>query len=199
MHGRQIDHEAAVADGLARGAVAATADGDEQVIGPGKLDGPDHVGRATALGDQRRTAVDHSVPDLAGPVVAVLARQEQGAPQAGLEILHRRPGQDGFTASKARGRQVTRNGRRCGSRERPGQRNATGGGTEEGTDEETALHGVHLRDQMQSRRYHAKRRSYQQRSTSSVPVMARTPVLVRLRLPHFSSSTWASWGSAVSV
>jgi len=40
---------------------------------------------------------------------------------------------------------------------------------------------------------------YQQYSTSPSPVIERTPVLVRPRVPHLASSIWAPSGSAVSV
>ena len=75
IHGRQVDHEAAITHGVASHAVAAPADRHEQVVGTRKIDGSDHVRYACAAGNQRRALVDHCVVDLAGLIVAFVARK----------------------------------------------------------------------------------------------------------------------------
>ena len=62
-HGREVDHQPAVADRLAGEAVAAAAHGDEQVVGAGEVHRARDVGRAGAARDDRGTAVEHAVPD----------------------------------------------------------------------------------------------------------------------------------------
>ncbi len=81
FHRRQVDHEPALADGIARDVVAAAAHGQEQIVVPRKAHRQRDVGRAGTAGDQRRAAIDHGVPDGAGLVVARCARREQSAEQ----------------------------------------------------------------------------------------------------------------------
>jgi hypothetical protein len=57
-------------------------------VGAGEVNRVDHVGDASAAGDERRPLVDIGIPDLAGRIVARIAGTEQWAPQAGLEALH---------------------------------------------------------------------------------------------------------------
>ena len=73
---RSIDQRA-VADRQARDVVAAAADRDGQALRPSQRDGRDHLVRRLDAGDDRRTVVDHAVPDLAGLVVAGVVRSEQ--------------------------------------------------------------------------------------------------------------------------
>lgn len=72
----QVDHQAAVAHGVAGRAVAAATHGDLQIVRAGEVDGVDHVRDAGAADDQAGPPVDHAVPDLAGVVVAVVARAD---------------------------------------------------------------------------------------------------------------------------
>ena len=69
-HRRQVDDQAAVADGVARHVVPAAAHGDRQtVLAPEGHGGP-NVGDPDALHDEPRALVHHAVPHRAGLVVA---------------------------------------------------------------------------------------------------------------------------------
>ena len=54
LHRREVDHQAAVADGVAGDVVTAPADGHQQMVGPREIDRPDHVGGTGAPRDQQR-------------------------------------------------------------------------------------------------------------------------------------------------
>jgi len=85
-HGRQVDDDSAVADRGAGDVVAATADGDRQAVPAAELDrGGDVVG-VGAPRDDRRPPHDHAVPDAPRRVVALIARCDDGAGQAGGEV-----------------------------------------------------------------------------------------------------------------
>jgi len=68
--------------------VPTPADGYQQVVGAGKMDGLDHVGHASTADNQGGPFVNHGIPDSTGFLVALIARTEQWATQAGLESLH---------------------------------------------------------------------------------------------------------------
>ncbi len=70
---RQIDHQAAIADGVAGNVVAAAAHGDEKSVFPGKIHGGDDVGGADATHDQAGPPVDHGIPDAACVIVGGVA------------------------------------------------------------------------------------------------------------------------------
>src|SRR5687768_655874 len=70
LHGGQVDHQAVIAYGVARHAVATAADGHPQVALTSNSDGRDHVPDSRTPHDQRRSLVDHSIEDLAGILVA---------------------------------------------------------------------------------------------------------------------------------
>ena len=74
LHQRQVDHQAVIADGIARDVVPAPSDRDEQTILAPELDGLDDIFRRRAAGDKRGPAVNSGVPDLANLVVARVAR-----------------------------------------------------------------------------------------------------------------------------
>ena len=96
-HGRQVDHDAAVAGREPGVAVAAAADGDQQVLLPGEADGRDHVLDAGAAGHQRRVAVGGGVPDRPGPVVARVAGEHHPAPEPFAEGGERPAARHGAT------------------------------------------------------------------------------------------------------
>ena len=72
----QVDHQAAVGDRAAGDVVAAAADGDLEARLPCEAHRGGDVGRAAAAGDDRRPAIDQTVLDPAGGVVAVVAGRE---------------------------------------------------------------------------------------------------------------------------
>src|SRR5205823_6639627 len=68
-HRRQVDHQAALGDGLAGDVVAAAPDRHLAAGLPPETDGVDDVGRRGAAGDDRGVLVDHAVVDATGVVV----------------------------------------------------------------------------------------------------------------------------------
>ena len=89
LEAAQVDHQAAVAHGVAGRAVAAAAHRDPEIVLSSEVDGVDHVRDAAALHDHGRPAVDHAVPDLAGVVVAVVARADHRSANVLPQPLHR--------------------------------------------------------------------------------------------------------------
>ena len=77
VHPRKIDHHAALADGIARDVVAPAANREHQPVLAREVHRAHHVRRPGAACDERRTAVDHAVPDRAGLVVTGVAFAEQ--------------------------------------------------------------------------------------------------------------------------
>src|ERR671937_912310 len=69
LHRRQVDHQAAVGDRLARDVVTAAADRDLGALVAAEVDGVDHVRRGQAAGDQGGALVDQPVVDVARLVV----------------------------------------------------------------------------------------------------------------------------------
>jgi len=80
LHGREVQHQPAVAHRLARDAVPAAADGERQVVGAGKLDPSHHVGHARTSDDQGGATVHHAVEDRPSGVVAVVLGTYRLAP-----------------------------------------------------------------------------------------------------------------------
>jgi hypothetical protein len=76
--------------------VLAAADGDDELLGARELDRAHDVGDAGAAHDQRRAAVDRSVPDRARGVVAVIAGADHLAAHAFGELGDRSVGQHGL-------------------------------------------------------------------------------------------------------
>ena len=87
LHQREVDHEAVVADGIARDVVSASSDRDEQVVLARELDGLDDIFGRRAAGDQRGPAIDHGVPDLAHLVVARVAGKKHVPPEVRFELV----------------------------------------------------------------------------------------------------------------
>src|SRR5262245_29897468 len=87
-HERQVDHDAVVAEGVTRDGVPSAPHGGEQIVLAGEADGGDHVGDTATPGDQRRSAVDVPVPDLANVVVLRVTGSNQVAEEVGLERVH---------------------------------------------------------------------------------------------------------------
>ena len=83
LHQLQIDEHAAVADGVAREAVASATHGDWQARITCEGERRDDVGRAGAAGNRGWTPIDHPVPDLAHCVVTRVGCRENGAAHRG--------------------------------------------------------------------------------------------------------------------
>jgi hypothetical protein len=69
IHLRQVEHEAAVSNGLTGPAVTAAANGEQYTVIARELDGRADVIGARALRNQRRPPVVHAIPDCACAVV----------------------------------------------------------------------------------------------------------------------------------
>jgi len=88
-HAGQIDHQAPLAHGVARGVVAAAPYRDQNVVGARKAHRRYDIGDPCASGDQRRSPVDHAVVHVADSLVARVSRLYQLAAHARPEILNR--------------------------------------------------------------------------------------------------------------
>ncbi len=73
LHGREIEHQPAVADGIPADIVAAALDRGEQPMLGGKADRAGDIGGGPAAHDEARPAVDHGVPDGPRLVIAGIA------------------------------------------------------------------------------------------------------------------------------
>ena len=82
-HRRQIDHHAALGDGLAGDVVPAPASRDLEPVGTGEAHRVRDVGRVGAPGDQRRPLVDETVVDGPRLVVAGIIGPERPLPRTG--------------------------------------------------------------------------------------------------------------------
>ncbi len=83
----EVDHDPVVAGGEAGDAVAAAADGDDELLLAGEAERSDDVVSAGRLHDQRRPPVDRAVPDRARRVVAGVVRADHFA----RECVRQRP------------------------------------------------------------------------------------------------------------
>src|SRR5215471_2451957 len=81
-HGRQIDHESAIARRVPRKAVSAAADCKQQLAFARKSHGAHDVRSVGAASDQSRVLVDHSVPDPACWLIAFVPRGQQRSAEA---------------------------------------------------------------------------------------------------------------------
>src|SRR5260370_18158274 len=91
IHGRQIDHETAVARRIAREAVSTAAHGEKEFALARERYSAHDVSGVGATRDEGGVLVDHSVPNTARHVIPFLARREQSTPQARPQVLYRPP------------------------------------------------------------------------------------------------------------
>ena len=77
--GDEVNHEAVVAERVTGHSVPATADRGGQLAIAGEPHRRDHIGHARTTGDERRAAIDPSVPDRSGLVVRRVIRRQQFA------------------------------------------------------------------------------------------------------------------------
>jgi hypothetical protein len=78
-HRGQVDHEAAVADGVAGHVVAAAADGDLEAALAAEAHGRLHVGGAVAAGHEGRPPINQPVVNTPGVLVRHIRRRQDGA------------------------------------------------------------------------------------------------------------------------
>ena len=90
FHRREVQHHAALADGVAGDVVPAAAHGQRCARLTREIDRGHHICGTGAAHDHARTPVDHRVPDAAGGVIAFLAGNQHGTPHPPLELLDHR-------------------------------------------------------------------------------------------------------------
>ena len=100
FHRRQVDQEAAVAHRGAGDVVAAAAHGEQQICRARTL--PRARRRRRRSAHDRRTPVDHRVPDRAGGVVTLLSGQGRNSAQLAFEGNKPFPGVSSLVASSVR-------------------------------------------------------------------------------------------------
>jgi hypothetical protein len=86
-HGREIDHEPAVAHAVARRIVTASAHGDLEVGPPCVVEGRRDVGGGPATNDHGRPAIDESVEAAACSVVLAVLREHDGPGKRLAELV----------------------------------------------------------------------------------------------------------------
>jgi hypothetical protein len=82
VHARQIDHQTAVAHRLTGDVVTAATHGDQQILLTAEVNRSYDIGNPSTPDNQRRSVVDHPVPDHASAVVALVVRTEHIATDA---------------------------------------------------------------------------------------------------------------------
>jgi hypothetical protein len=87
-HWREINENAAIAQGMTRNRMAASAHRNLQISIAGKSQHGEDIGCAGATGDQRRTSADCTIPDRADLLIALVERAEQWSAEARSELLH---------------------------------------------------------------------------------------------------------------
>ena len=86
-HQRHVEHQPAVADGQSGDVVAAALDRQRQAVLARGVDARDDVGDAETPDDQRRTPIDHRVPDRARLVELRLAGLQDRPPDLRLQFV----------------------------------------------------------------------------------------------------------------
>ncbi len=86
-HERHVEHEPAVAHGKSCDVVSTAFDGQRQAVLARNVDTRHDVGHSETPDDQRRTPIDHCVPDRTRLVVGRLAWPQQGAPDPALQVV----------------------------------------------------------------------------------------------------------------
>jgi hypothetical protein len=86
LHRREVDHQPAVQDGVARHAVASATHRDGKTLVTRETQGGQHVRRPGAASDENRTPVDGGVPYPPRGVVPGVARLEQFAPEGPAKV-----------------------------------------------------------------------------------------------------------------
>src|SRR5262249_36526384 len=91
LHRRKVDYQPPIADRMPGDAVTTGPDRDQQIALTCEAHRRHHVGYARAAGDAGRMAVNRTVPDPAGSVVAGAGRQQQLSAEQSAELVeHRR-------------------------------------------------------------------------------------------------------------
>ena len=86
-HERHVEHQPALAHGQSGDVVSAAFDRQRNAVLTRGVDARDDVGHAEAPDDQRRTPIDHRVPDRARLVESRIAGPQEGPPDPPLEVV----------------------------------------------------------------------------------------------------------------
>lgn len=84
-HTGEVDHETAVAGAEAGDVVAAASHGEEKAVFAGEAHGGPCVRGVLAPRDERRSPIDHAVPDVPPILVVGIPRPDQSAVERPLE------------------------------------------------------------------------------------------------------------------
>jgi hypothetical protein len=82
----EIDDQAIVADSQTSGVMAPASNRNPQIMLPAEMNGGNHVGHVSALGDQTRFAANHGVIDFALLLVARVGGLDQITPELTFEF-----------------------------------------------------------------------------------------------------------------
>ena len=94
FHLGQVDDHSAVRGREPRQAVSTTPNGKLEILTVGELHGSDDVGDTGAADDERRTPIDHPIPDGARLVVARVGGRDDLTSGALAKFLDRRVAED---------------------------------------------------------------------------------------------------------
>src|SRR5581483_1442325 len=89
LDARQIDHQAVVTHSQAAGVVSPAPNRNPQTLFTAEVNGSNHVGDVSALGDQTRFAADHGVINFARFLVTRIVRFDQLSAQLSFELIKR--------------------------------------------------------------------------------------------------------------
>src|SRR5262249_883503 len=88
LHLRKIDHDAIIAQGVARDVMAAASDGESNLAVPRKVHCLDDVRGTRAADDRRGPSVDRRAPDLAPALIAIRGREQSLSTISALQLVY---------------------------------------------------------------------------------------------------------------
>ena len=100
LHGRQVNHESTVTNGVSGEAVPNAPHREQQIVNPSEIHRIDDIRRTGATDDDGRLAVDHGVPDGAHFIVSVVSGQDHLTAQLPIQLLNYLIADDGFGPGK---------------------------------------------------------------------------------------------------
>src|SRR5579859_847527 len=87
LHAREIDDNAVITGRVTSHVVGTAANRDQQILVASEVHARQNILRGLTAGDQRRSAVNHPIPDLAGVVVGLVAGNDDRASQLVCECV----------------------------------------------------------------------------------------------------------------
>src|SRR5215467_15407805 len=86
LHGREVDDEPTVADGVPSDIVAASSDGYGHASSSGELHAPHDISHRCAAGDSSGTPIDHPIPHPAGLIIRCVGRLDEVPEEPGFQF-----------------------------------------------------------------------------------------------------------------